>query len=130
METSGWLTFLRTEQLMLQGDPPAASPAEHKSVLLNGTDTGELSSAQHRFEQAIEIGSSSGGESRTVDVLQFAMLLLDPENDAVTLARGPSHTADFKAPLASFWGACSHNSCESTTVQTKSVTHDDTLALG
>jgi hypothetical protein len=96
MDWSGWSQFLRTEQLPLNGDREA-----------------ELNDARMRFEGIASRGSSGLTADRGLSEPQFALQLLDFENNAVTPARNESESVaedSLTEPLACHWMACSHNS--------------------
>eukprot|EP00966_Prymnesium_polylepis_P174291 4032689-Prymnesium_polylepis.1 len=63
------------------------------------------------FERELERGKPGSSETDGISLLQFSLLMLNPQNDAVTPAREASFTDDLVDPLCHYWIACSHNSC-------------------
>jgi len=88
-----WSQFVRTEQL-----------AVSNQQLDDEQSREQLSIATAEFEHAIESADAA------VDRLQFALLLLGPQNDAVAPAADPAMSDSLREPFAHYWTACSHNS--------------------
>ena len=122
MSLAGWLQFVSTEQLS-SGQPEAGqafSPSATASKLVERDDL-EVARATQRFGHAVRPGivDSTAGEQGDAEaeggaaglgLLQFALLLLDPANDAVAPAREASDEYDLNEPLSHYWIACTHNS--------------------
>jgi len=92
---SEWLSFIRTEQL-----------APRSVGFSSPEDDADMELAQRCFDQRC---ADFGSEQRLTP-LQFALLLLSPENDAAAPARRPGATDDIHAPLSQYWTSSSHNS--------------------
>ena len=114
MGLSQWLSFVSTEQLASQLDESGSSDSgghSHSAEPPEEVEV-ELTSARRDFERAIQ----SWGVDQELDIdqklslLQFALLLLSPQNDAVEPARDASSTDDLHAPITHYWVATSHNS--------------------
>ena len=85
MSCEQWLQFVRSEQVDAEGGDEEVGACERRFTGLTDDREGAL---------------------EAVGPLQLALLLLCPENDAV----GPPREHDLSAPLAHYWGSCSHNS--------------------
>ena len=122
-----WLDFVRAEQLghcyvgqRGQSDSPPPWPTRFCA------QAAELALAETRFRQATAAGSAEAPTNNGLKLLQFALQLLSPQNDAVALAsdsigtlgasdsgaaaNGDAHIP-LNEPLSHYWTACSHNTC-------------------
>eukprot|EP00966_Prymnesium_polylepis_P057477 1330905-Prymnesium_polylepis.3 len=97
-------------------DPPSRCSKETSTCSVgSGTcslpqsrkDDDELADAAEQFEAATHLGVSA---DQGLSTLQFALLLLQPKNDAVTAVRSTSNAEqdNIEEPLAHWWTACSH----------------------
>jgi len=100
MPMSGWLAFVRAEQLGRREHEAGAATyhAEEEEVA-------QYSSAIFLSPAA----RSSPVSERTLSLLQFSLILLSQENGAIAPARSPRAADDLGQPLAHYWIACSHN---------------------
>ena len=116
MGAAEWLNFYRAEQLSRGGridvapnndGTPASSSASNDALEVGGE--AELATAKQIFESACQAQLSEG-----LSLPQYALLLLNTQNDAVAPARDVSTPADESdladQPLAKFFAATSHNS--------------------
>jgi hypothetical protein len=104
MGWSEWNRYVRTEQLTTCGDAGQAD-----FLRLPDSDEDELDSRHRRaFERAIQRKNTDGQGDEELELLQFSLLLLSPQNGAVMPAREPNVNADMREPLAHYWTACSH----------------------
>eukprot|EP00966_Prymnesium_polylepis_P219257 5072914-Prymnesium_polylepis.1 len=126
MRLEEWLRFLEREQLPgaqglqglqgAQGNKRMSRSMRSQSNLSEAAndDSTELENARTRFTRTAS-GLPQSTVSDGYDLEQFAQRLLSPENDA-SAAYNETTTEDvfrgLDKPLASFWTATSHNSCQ------------------
>ena len=100
-----WLAFVGEEQLPKRN-------SQGKSDFVGGPecDEEELLMAQQQFD---DISTAKLRGDKQIDHLQFALLLLAPQNDAVTKAHvwGAEPNGLKLQPLSHYWTSCSHNTC-------------------
>jgi hypothetical protein len=114
MNLSGWLKFVSTEQLGLTKDDAQAAPSSEPAASASegegdhlGPNEVELGSARRCFER---LSSTTQDDIKVLGPLDFALALLDPQNDAVAASPQMSDKDELWAPLAHYWTASSHNS--------------------
>ena len=96
--SAGWSRFVRTEQIAPEGS--GGDDAYQR------TDRqAEVARSQDHFQRSIETGGVQSRAHQGLCRLQLALLLLDPENDAVV---PPRDGDDRLQPLSHYWTACSH----------------------
>ena len=94
-----WLEFQRCEQL---------APHSEQGELRNSQDD-EMEIARESFRQAFAGGKELPPEAG-LGIVQFALQLLSPNNDAVANAQGADEMSKWEQPFAHYWTAASHNS--------------------
>jgi len=99
MSLQGWLEFVATEQLGLEKDS-STSP----SANLDAKHRAELASARAQFEKTFVQTEPS--------LLDYALMLLAPTNDAWARADRDAVEARLDAPIAHYWTTASHNRLE------------------
>jgi len=123
MKLPQWLDFQRSQQRSIAGTTSvvkrvATRRASRVSLPIESS-TLPVTTEQARisFHRAVSpLGSEHDtypfeGGVKALDLLSFALLLLDSENDAVMPARYDNVEGDdLREPLAHYWTACSHNS--------------------
>ena len=95
MSLGGWLSFVCTEQLA-PGEAGLSSAVDLNDV--------EMAHAQQYFEQVVSAERQAC--NRGLSLLDFALQLLSPRNDAVPLEHDSS--VDLQQPFATYWTSCSH----------------------
>lgn len=94
---------MRREQL---GNAEAAINAIESGTREPGPeDSKEVLDAKHHFLRAVSAIPGELAIEKSLTQQQFIQMLLSPSNNAVAPAE-----QDLSAPLAHYWGACSHNS--------------------
>ena len=106
MSKSRLLEFVRAEQLSSahEADDDDAAVGERALDTAAG-DVAQLRDVELRFERTLQLGGSELSTDIGLEQQQFVRQLLSPENDATAPV-----DQDLSAPLAHYWGACSHNS--------------------
>eukprot|EP00966_Prymnesium_polylepis_P179208 4148756-Prymnesium_polylepis.1 len=108
MSMGHWLHFFSSEQE--GGHRPngeADSLVDGAAMDPNPDDETTLTSARILFDQATASVEQHG--NRNLDQTQFALLLLNPQNDALVPTQCSAATDD-QEPASHYWTACSHNS--------------------
>eukprot|EP00966_Prymnesium_polylepis_P142932 3299718-Prymnesium_polylepis.1 len=126
---------MRTEQLGhcyvgQQGEQDSPPPWPTRFCAVDA----ELARAETIFRQATAAGSAEAPTNNGLRLLQFALQLLSPHNDAVALASDYIGTAagfladdahiPLDEPLSHYWTACSHNTlpiCVRAAVRSRAV---------
>ena len=117
-----YLSFTRAEQGAQAGssDDPETTrrstrTSEARKSDMRRTEV-ETSRAQAICAQAMRAtdddceADAESASAKGLGLLEFSLLLLGPQNDAVAPARESNVTDELQLPLASYWTACSHNS--------------------
>ena len=103
---------MRTAQLS-SNQQPATTSNITSTDNANSSDvkiTAELLGARQSFERMVTSSGEELGTDDSLGMLEFALLLLSPQNDAVAPARDPTKEDDLDQPLTHYWIATSHNS--------------------
>ena len=103
MNLSGWLAFLRAEQMHDATSPQPSVSTAALDTTVKAAET-EVEEAQRVFRYACQRGDAGVRREAGLSAQQFAMILLSPDNDAV----GPAAQSPVER-LSHHWCACSHN---------------------